>query len=220
MVVHFYQSFCLGHTLTFSHSLCGQYLSNSVTKNKRSSAAGKETAKIWGQVHWPHLRARTLSWREIIPCFIVSSRGQLNSPDRSLGETNFPVCLFEPEWFSPYSSRSQSCYTAIPPLWRALPFIIDSPGFPNHAFIGSLWGPSQVQGTGSVSHHFWLRLMQAFGFMSRVALQAEKMNHHPEWFNVYNKVTELPYFGITLILELRNFFLPRLSSCAAKCHCA
>lgn len=30
--------------------------------------------------------------------------------------------------------------------------------------------------------------MQAFGFMSRVALQAEKMNHHPQWFNVYNKV--------------------------------
>ncbi|CAG08811.1 unnamed protein product [Tetraodon nigroviridis] len=29
---------------------------------------------------------------------------------------------------------------------------------------------------------------QAFGFMSRVALQAEKMNHHPQWFNVYNKV--------------------------------
>ncbi|XP_006898648.1 PREDICTED: pterin-4-alpha-carbinolamine dehydratase 2-like [Elephantulus edwardii] len=29
---------------------------------------------------------------------------------------------------------------------------------------------------------------QAFGFMSQVALQAEKMNHHPEWFNVYNKV--------------------------------
>lgn len=28
----------------------------------------------------------------------------------------------------------------------------------------------------------------AFGFMSRVALKAEKMNHHPEWFNVYNKV--------------------------------
>jgi len=30
---------------------------------------------------------------------------------------------------------------------------------------------------------------EAFGFMSRVALAAEKMEHHPEWFNVYNTVT-------------------------------
>jgi 4a-hydroxytetrahydrobiopterin dehydratase len=29
----------------------------------------------------------------------------------------------------------------------------------------------------------------AFGFMSQVALHAEKLNHHPEWTNVYNKVT-------------------------------
>jgi len=29
---------------------------------------------------------------------------------------------------------------------------------------------------------------EAFGFMSRVALAAEKMDHHPEWFNVYKTV--------------------------------
>jgi 4a-hydroxytetrahydrobiopterin dehydratase len=30
--------------------------------------------------------------------------------------------------------------------------------------------------------------IEAFGFMTKVALIAEKMNHHPEWNNVYNKV--------------------------------
>ena len=30
--------------------------------------------------------------------------------------------------------------------------------------------------------------VQAWGFMSQVALHAEKMDHHPEWFNVYNRV--------------------------------
>ena len=29
---------------------------------------------------------------------------------------------------------------------------------------------------------------QAFGFMTRAAMHIEKMNHHPEWFNVYNKI--------------------------------
>ena len=31
--------------------------------------------------------------------------------------------------------------------------------------------------------------VEAFGFMASVALIAESMNHHPEWFNVYNRVT-------------------------------
>ncbi|MFH6983939.1 4a-hydroxytetrahydrobiopterin dehydratase [Marinoscillum luteum] len=31
--------------------------------------------------------------------------------------------------------------------------------------------------------------VSAFGFMSKVAIVAEKMNHHPNWSNVYNKVS-------------------------------
>lgn len=31
--------------------------------------------------------------------------------------------------------------------------------------------------------------VEAFGFMTRVAIAAEKMDHHPNWSNVYNKVT-------------------------------
>lgn len=30
--------------------------------------------------------------------------------------------------------------------------------------------------------------VDAWGWMSRMAIHAEKMNHHPEWFNVYNRV--------------------------------
>ena len=31
--------------------------------------------------------------------------------------------------------------------------------------------------------------VEAMGFMTRAAIEAEKIDHHPEWFNVYNKVT-------------------------------
>ncbi|SHO44900.1 putative pterin-4-alpha-carbinolamine dehydratase [Nitrosotalea sinensis] len=31
--------------------------------------------------------------------------------------------------------------------------------------------------------------IDAFGFMSKAAIHIEKMNHHPEWFNVYNKIS-------------------------------
>lgn len=30
--------------------------------------------------------------------------------------------------------------------------------------------------------------IEAWGWMSRMAIHAEKLNHHPEWFNVYNRV--------------------------------
>lgn len=42
---------------------------------------------------------------------------------------------------------------------------------------------------GAISRSFKFRnFVEAFGFMSRVALLAERANHHPEWSNVYNRV--------------------------------
>ena len=50
-------------------------------------------------------------------------------------------------------------------------------------------GWSMVEGRDAIYKEFlFTNFNEAFGFMSRVAMQAEKMNHHPEWFNVYNKV--------------------------------
>ena len=42
---------------------------------------------------------------------------------------------------------------------------------------------------GKLYRHFvFSNFIEAFGFMSQVALLAETMNHHPEWSNVYNRV--------------------------------
>lgn len=50
-------------------------------------------------------------------------------------------------------------------------------------------GWSMVDARDAIHKEFlFSNFNQAFGFMSRVALMAEKMDHHPEWFNVYNKV--------------------------------
>ncbi len=46
-----------------------------------------------------------------------------------------------------------------------------------------------VQGRDAIMRKFEFKdFNQAFGFMARVALLAEKMDHHPEWSNVYNQV--------------------------------
>merc|ERR1712183_501448 len=50
-------------------------------------------------------------------------------------------------------------------------------------------GWTMVQGRDAIYREFVFKdFNQAFGFMTRVALRADKVDHHPEWFNVYNKV--------------------------------
>ena len=46
-----------------------------------------------------------------------------------------------------------------------------------------------AQRGGLITREFrFADFVQAFGFMTQVALAAEKRNHHPEWFNVYDRV--------------------------------
>lgn len=48
---------------------------------------------------------------------------------------------------------------------------------------------SRVEGRDAITRSFKFRdFNAAFGFMTRIAMIAEQMNHHPEWFNVYNRV--------------------------------
>ncbi|ODN02362.1 putative pterin-4-alpha-carbinolamine dehydratase [Orchesella cincta] len=50
-------------------------------------------------------------------------------------------------------------------------------------------GWSMVEGRDAIYKEFKFKdFNEAFGFMTRTALLADKMDHHPEWFNVYNKV--------------------------------
>ena len=63
------------------------------------------------------------------------------------------------------------------------------------AKIGAAAALSQLQGWTTVSDKDaigktfkFADFNAAFGFMTRVALMADKLDHHPEWFNVYNRV--------------------------------
>ena len=50
-------------------------------------------------------------------------------------------------------------------------------------------GWTAVEGRDAIQKSFVFKnFVEAFGFMTRAAIWAEKMNHHPEWFNVYKTV--------------------------------
>jgi len=55
--------------------------------------------------------------------------------------------------------------------------------------LGKLNGWIAVDGRDAIAKQFTFDdFNAAFGFMTRIALMADKMDHHPEWSNVYNKV--------------------------------
>jgi len=63
-------------------------------------------------------------------------------------------------------------------------------GEARRAALAKLAGWSEVEGRDAIGKTFvFADFNAAFGFMTRVALVAEKLDHHPEWFNVYKTVT-------------------------------
>ncbi len=57
------------------------------------------------------------------------------------------------------------------------------------AELAKLEGWAMVDGKDAITKSFKFKnFSEAWAFMSRSALVAEKLNHHPEWFNVYNRV--------------------------------
>src|SRR5712692_2728780 len=57
------------------------------------------------------------------------------------------------------------------------------------AALAKLKGWSEVKDRDAISKKFVFKdFNEAFGFMARAALVAEKLDHHPEWFNVYKTV--------------------------------
>ncbi len=55
--------------------------------------------------------------------------------------------------------------------------------------LARLPGWSRVEGRSAIRKSYqFANFTEAWGFMARVALLAEKQDHHPEWFNVWNKV--------------------------------
>jgi len=57
------------------------------------------------------------------------------------------------------------------------------------AALARLTGWADAAGRDAIAKTFVFKdFNQAFGFMTRAALVAEKMDHHPEWFNVYKTV--------------------------------
>lgn len=57
------------------------------------------------------------------------------------------------------------------------------------AAFSKLSGWAEVKGRDAITKKFVFKdFNDAFGFMTRAALVAEKMDHHPEWFNVYKTV--------------------------------
>lgn len=84
--------------------------------------------------------------------------------------------------------------------------------------LSKLEGWKLEDGGDAISRTFtFANFNEAFGFMTRSALAAEKLDHHPEWFNVYKRVdVRLTTHDANGLTELDVRLATRMNAFAAK----
>jgi 4a-hydroxytetrahydrobiopterin dehydratase len=90
-----------------------------------------------------------------------------------------PLSFADAQPSQSYQSYQSSCAMSAPTVLSAAEL---------ESALGQLPGWSLQSGKLHREYKF-RSFVEAFGFMSSVALVAEALGHHPEWFNVYNRVT-------------------------------
>lgn len=85
------------------------------------------------------------------------------------------------------------------------------------AALAELSGWREVAGRDAITRTFvFADFVEAFGFMTKAALVAERMDHHPEWSNVYKIVTVLLTTHDAGGLTMKDVELARAMDMAAK----
>jgi 4a-hydroxytetrahydrobiopterin dehydratase len=91
------------------------------------------------------------------------------------------------------------------------------PTIPIPMALAQLDGWAPAEGREAIVKTFqFTDFNEAFGFMTRVALAAEKMDHHPEWSNVYNRIEVLLATHVSSGVTERDVALAMLMDAAAK----
>jgi 4a-hydroxytetrahydrobiopterin dehydratase len=104
-------------------------------------------------------------------------------------------------------------------LWSGSMNGIDSKDLPALVAQLALWKFTSERG-GTLHREFVFHdFAEAFGFMAQVALHAERHDHHPEWFNVYNRVavtlTTHDVQGLSMADVELAMFMDRIASSMA-----
>eukprot|EP00274_Cyanoptyche_gloeocystis_P004607 CAMPEP_0196655684 /NCGR_PEP_ID=MMETSP1086-20130531/5990_1 /TAXON_ID=77921 /ORGANISM="Cyanoptyche gloeocystis , Strain SAG4.97" /LENGTH=253 /DNA_ID=CAMNT_0041988137 /DNA_START=25 /DNA_END=782 /DNA_ORIENTATION=+ len=121
--------------------------------------------------------APRVHWKSAAACSLLG-RGPSSSPTKTFfGSSDAGV-------FRPHVSRS---FTAQSFVMAAKVSLLDPSA--KSAALKELPGWSAVDGRDAIKKTFQFKdFKQAWAFMNKVADKAEALNHHPEWFNVWNKV--------------------------------